>query len=241
MYLRLDKFLSLSGLGSRKTVSYLIRKGKVKVNSQVVKDPGFKINLEKDIVEVEEQKVLSKAKFYYKMYKPKNYITSTKDPKQVTIMELIPKNLPGYKELFPVGRLDKDAEGLLLLTNDGILAHRILHPKWKIPKIYEVELSKALKEEDKIRLEEGIELSEGKTSPSKLWYLNSERTKIRIEVYEGRYHLIKRMFGKLSYQVLNLKRIAIGNISIGNLKEGELKALSLEEEKELKKILLRDL
>lgn len=237
MHLRLDKFLSLSGFGSRKTVWHLIKKGKVKVNSQIIKDPSFKINLPKDLVEVEELRIPSTIKFYYKMYKPKGYVTSTKDPHQPTIMELIPKDLPGYRELFPVGRLDKDTEGLLLLTNDGILTHRILHPKWKIPKLYEVELSEALKEEDKMVLERGIELSDGKTLPSKLWYLNSEKTKVKVEVYEGRYHLLKRMFGKLKYKVLKLKRIAIGNISLGDLKEGELRALSFQEERDLKKLL----
>lgn len=237
MYLRLDKFLSLSGWGSRKIVGHLIKGGKVRVNSQIVRNPGFKINLEKDLVEVEDQKIAFKLRFYYKFYKPKGYVTSTKDPKHPTVMDLISKDLPGYKELFPVGRLDKDTEGLLFLTNDGVLAHRILHPKWKIPKFYEVELNKALKEEDKISLENGVELSEGKTFPSKVEYLNSEKTKVRLEVYEGRYHLVKRMFKKLGYQVLNLKRVAIGCIMLEDLKEGEIRTLSREEERKLKELL----
>ncbi len=237
MYLRLDKFLSLAGWGSRKEVRHLIKKGKVKVNSNIIKDPEFKINLKTDLVEVENQKLDFKINFYYKFYKPKGYITSTKDPKHPTVMELISSNLPGYKELFPVGRLDKDAEGLLLLTNDGILAYRILHPKWKVPKIYEVELNRALKDEDKIALEHGVELIDGITLPSKIEYLNREKNKVKLEVYEGRYHLVKRMFKKFGYQILNLKRVAIGCITLDDLKEGEIRALNEQEEKNIKKCL----
>jgi len=233
-FIRLDKFLSLAGFGSRKEVIRLIRKKKVKVNSQTIRDSSFKINPEKDLITVENIPVkLKTTLFYYKMYKPKGYITSVRDIQPV-IMELIPSNLPGYKKLFPVGRLDKDAEGLLLLTNDGILAHRLLHPKWKVPKIYEVEISKTLSTSDKTLIENGIELSDGKTLPCKIEFLNDEKTKLKITVYEGRHHLIKRMFGKIGYDTINIKRICIGNVFLEDLQEGEIKKLSEKEIKDLK-------
>lgn len=235
--MRLDKFLSFAGVGSRKEVIRLIRSSKVKVNSKIVKDPSLKIDPQKDLIEVKDRILqISEIQVYYKFYKPKGYVTSTKDPGP-TIMEYISPTLPGYKKLFPVGRLDKDAEGLLILTTDGILAHRILHPKWKVPKTYEIKITPFLKEEDKIQLETGIELKEGKTLPCIVIPLNEKGDFLRITVYEGRYHLLKRMFKKLGYKVLNIKRISIGPINIENLLPGEIKKLSVEEIKHLKKFL----
>jgi len=235
--MRLDKFLSNKGFGSRKEVSQLIRKGKVRVNQIIVKDPSLHIDPEKDLIEI-DGKPLDKgfSYFYYKFYKPKGYITSTKD-KQPTVMELLPSYLPGRHKIFPVGRLDKDAEGLLIFTNDGQLAHRMLHPKWKLPKIYEVVLDKPLFPQDKQVLEAGIELSDGKTSPCEIKYLDSSSTNIKITVYEGRYHLLKRMFGKLGYKVLGIKRIAIGPITLEDPKVRQIKPLSEQEINALKKML----
>lgn len=228
MKLRLDKFLSACGLGSRKEVIKLIKAKKIKVNQEIIRDPSYKVDPERDLVFFEEKPLTYQKFFYYKFYKPKGVITSTKDKDQ-TIFDLLPKSLPGYKELFPAGRLDKDAEGLLILTNDGILAHRITHPRWKLPKTYEIIIDKPLKEEDKTSIEEGLELEEGKTKPSEITLLNSEKTFLKITVREGRYHLLKRLFGKLGYKVLFIKRIAIGPIRLENLKPGEIRKLSEEE------------
>ncbi len=235
--MRLDKFLSQAGLGSRRQTWKLVRKGKVKVNSQVIKDPAFKIDPEKDLIEVNNQILYLTSQFYYyKFYKPEGYITSTKDL-QPTVMDLIPKELPGFSKIFPVGRLDKDAEGLLILTNNGILAHRLLHPKWKLSKTYELKITPRLKEEDKEFLEKGIELSEGKTKPCQIEFLNKDKDFLKITVFEGRYHLLKRMFGKLGYKVLHIKRIAIGPVKLENLKPGEIRELSHNEIKALKSLL----
>ncbi len=235
--MRLDKFLSFAGLGSRKKVSYLIRIGKVKVNSEVIKDPSFKIDPQKDHIELENRTFsIIETKFYYKFYKPKGFVTSTIDFDS-TIMKLIPPTLPGYKKLFPVGRLDKDAEGLLILTSDGLIAHRILHPKWKVPKTYEIKITPFLKEKDKTQLEIGIELEEGRTLPCTIIPLNKEKDFLKITVYEGRYHLLKRMFKKLGYKVLNIKRVSIGPISIENLSPGEIRKLSAKEMECLRKYL----
>jgi len=233
--IRLDKYLTHIGVSSRREAVKLIKAGKVKVNSKKVFDPAFKINPKEDVVEVEGfRKIPFQEHFYYKFYKPKGYITSTKD-KEPTIIELLPKALPGLKRLFPAGRLDKDAEGLLILTTDGELAHRIMHPKWKLEKRYEVLLDKPITDEDIKRLEEGIELKEGKTLPARIKVLAEDRKFVAVR--EGRYHLIKRMFGKLGYQVLSLKRIAIGPVCLGDLKPAEALPLSQEELESLKKLL----
>lgn len=235
--IRLDKYLTHIGVSSRREAVKLIKAGKVKVNGKKVFDPAFKVNPKEDVVEVEGfRKISFQEHFYYKFYKPKGYITSTKD-KEPTIFELLPKDLPGFKRLFPAGRLDKDAEGLLILTTDGELAHRIMHPKWKLEKRYEVLLDKPITDEDVKRLEEGIELKESKTLPARIKVLAEDRKFLEVAVREGRYHLIKRMFGKLGYQVLSLKRIAIGPVSLGDLKPAEALPLSQEELGSLKTLL----
>lgn len=235
--IRLDKYLTHIGVSSRREAVELIKAGKVKVNSKKVFDPAFKVNPEEDVVEVEGfRKIPFQEHFYYKFYKPKGCITSTKD-KEPTIIELLPQDLPGFKRLFPAGRLDKDAEGLLILTTDGELAHRIMHPKWKLEKRYEVLLDKPITDEDIKRLEEGIELKEGKTLPARIKVLAEDRKFLEVAVREGRYHLIKRMFGKLGYQVLSLKRIAIGPVRLGDLKPAEAMPLSQEELESLKTLL----
>jgi len=235
--IRLDKYLTHIGVSSRREAVKLIKAGKVKVNSKKVFDPAFKINPKEDVVEVEGfRKIPFQEHFYYKFYKPKGCITSTKD-KEPTIFELLPKDLPGFKRLFPAGRLDKDAEGLLILTTDGELAHRIMHPKWKLEKRYEVLLDKPIADEDIKKLEEGIELKEGKTLPARIKVLAEDKKFLEVAVREGRYHLIKRMFGKLGYQVLSLKRIAIGPVCLGELKPAEAMPLSQEELESLKTLL----
>lgn len=228
MKIRLDKFLSDCGLGSRKEVLKLIKAKKIKVNQKIIKDPDLKIDPERDLVFYEEKLLVYQRFFYYKFYKPRGVITSTRD-KEKTIFDLLPETLPGYKKLFPAGRLDKDAEGLILLTNDGELAHRLTHPRWKIPKVYEIKIDKPLKEEDKIAVEKGVELKEGRTKPAKISFLNSEKTLLETTVYEGRYHLLKRLFGKLGYKVLSIKRIAIGPLKLEDLKPCEIKSLGKEE------------
>ena len=235
--IRLDKYLTHIGVSSRREAVKLIKAGKVKVNSKKVFDPAFKVNPKEDVVEVEGfRKIPFQEHFYYKFYKPKGCITSTKD-KEPTIFELLPKDLPGFKRLFPAGRLDKDAEGLLILTTDGELAHRIMHPKWKLEKRYEVLLDKPIADEDIKKLEEGIELKEGKTLPARIKVLAEDKKFLEVAVREGRYHLIKRMFGKLGYQVLSLKRIAIGPVCLGELKPAEAMPLSQEELESLKTLL----
>ncbi|AEH23211.1 pseudouridine synthase Rsu [Thermodesulfobacterium geofontis OPF15] len=232
--MRLDKFLSDLGIASRRKIVHLIKSGKVKINGKKVTNCGIKVNPDLDLIEVEGILVTAlPKKHYYKFYKPKGYITSKAD-KAPTVMDLLPSDLPGLKKIFPVGRLDKDAEGLLIFTDDGLLAHRIMHPKWKLTKTYYVQIDKEITEKDLEKLEEGIELSDGRTLPCKISILDLTRKFLQVKVKEGRYHLIKRMFGKLGYKVLELKRIAIGPIKLGDLKPSQIIPLSSEEIRLLK-------
>ncbi|MCS7199249.1 MAG: rRNA pseudouridine synthase [Caldimicrobium sp.] len=236
MKFRLDRLLSRAGLGSRREILKIIRSQRVKVRGITIKDPSFKVDPERDEIFIDNFPIKILINFYYKFYKPKNYITSRRDL-QKTIFDLLPQNLPGLKNLFPAGRLDKDAEGLILLTTDGELAHRITHPKWKLPKIYEIYINKPLLERDRMRIEEGILLKEGKTHPAKVKQLNQEGTHLEISVTEGRYHLLKRLFGALGYKVLSIKRLAIGPLTLEDLNPGELRPLTEEEISSLRKIL----
>ncbi len=231
--IRLDKFLSLAGFGSRREVSQLIRSYRVKVNDKIIISPSFKFDPQKETIFVDGHLIPYCQFYYYKFYKPLGVLTSTKD-KEKTIMDLLPSKLPGRRKIFPVGRLDKDAEGLILLTNDGKLAHFLLHPKWKVSKVYEVEIDAPLREEDKLSLEEGIELKDGPTLPSQIEFLDPKKSLIKITVLEGRYHLLKRIFKKLGYSVLKIKRIAFGPLFLGDLKPVEVRALTWEEIKALK-------
>lgn len=237
MKIRLDKFLGLSGLGSRKEVKDLIRQGRIKVNQVRVVQPEFKVDPEKDRVYFDDREIGYQRFYYYKLYKPPQVLTSTKD-KEKTVLDLLPSDLPGYRELFPAGRLDKDAEGLILLTNDGELGHRITHPRWKVPKVYEVKINKPLEERDKSQIEQGVDLKEGRTQPAQIEFISPQKTELRIVVTEGRYHLLKRIFGKLGYKVLRIKRLAIGPIQLGELNPGEWSPLTQEELSHLRRLLL---
>jgi len=234
--LRLDHFLSQASLGSRREVLRLIKGKKIRVNERVITDPAFKVDPQRDLVLFENRPLSYQPFFYYKFYKPQGVVTSTRD-REKTIFDLIPGKLPHREELFPAGRLDKDAEGLIVLTNDGEMAHRMTHPRWKLPKVYEVCLDKPLKAEDKLAIEAGLELKEGKTLPCEIYLLDKEGLRLKMIVREGRYHLIKRLFGKRGYLVKHLKRIAIGPVELGDLKPGEIEGLKEEELEKLRSLL----
>ena len=233
--MRLDKLLADAGFGTRSQVKRLIRKGFVTVNGEVVKDPSFNVNPEEDEVLVDGELVEYEKNYYLILHKPGGYITSTKD-RQMTVMELV-ADIPRFERLFPVGRLDKDAEGLLLITNDGELAHRLTHPKWKVPKVYYVVVEGELKEEELEPLRKGMKFKDFEAKPAKVRVLKSTKNESGavIEITEGKYHQVKRMFEKIGHPVKYLRRIKFGNLELGNLPVGEYRSLTEDELKELKK------
>lgn len=234
--MRLDRFLSKSGFGSRSEVKKLIKKGLVEVNGSVVKVPSFQVNPKKDEVTVEGEPAFYEENRYLILNKPAGYVTSTKD-RELTVMELI-SDVPRFQSLFPVGRLDKDAEGLLLLTDDGLLAHRLTHPRWKVPKTYYVIVEGRLTEEKLEPLKKGLNLGDFTTKPAEVKLLGSKSdfSEVEITITEGKYHQVKRMFKALGFPVRYLKRIKFGNLELGELPLGEYRHLTEDEVKKLKQL-----
>lgn len=224
---RLDKFLCDQGLGTRSEVKILLKKGLVTVNGSVQKSPEYKINPDTDAVAYQGN-VLSYQEFYYYMlHKPTGLITATEDNHQDTVMSLLGKDC--RNDLFPVGRLDKDTEGLLLITNDGALSHALLSPKKHVPKTYLVEVPEKLSMGQIEALEQGVDIGDDKaTAPAKVQILDDNH--IYLTIHEGRYHQVKRMLTAVGSQVLYLKRISFGKLVLDeNLEKGSYRVLTEEE------------
>ena len=222
--IRLEKLLAHSGYGSRKEVKELIRKGQVSVNEVVIKDDDFKVDEVNDEVIVEGIIVDYQKFIYIMMNKPDGVLSATYDPKDPIVLDLI-EDTP-TRGLFPVGRLDKDSEGLLLITNDGKLAHELLSPKKHVDKVYYIEYEGELVSDVKERFKEGIILEDDyKCLPASIELLNDNKAYVTIS--EGKFHQVKRMINMCNGEVTYLKRIKFGPLELDNsLKEGEYRFLS---------------
>lgn len=240
--MRLDKYLSDMGIASRSDLKKDIRKGLVFVNGEMIRDAGFTVNSDSRILYKGEE-ITYEEYSYYMMNKPVGVLSSTEDRKQKTVLDLFSEC--HRKDLFPVGRLDKDAEGLLLIMNDGKLAHTLLSPKNHIEKKYYVEIPASLKDEDLEPLRHGIQYDTDLVAePAQVQLLsaNPDKSAVEIIITEGKFHQIKKMFLALSenYVVSKLKRLSMGNISLDeNLSPGQYRKLSPEEIEELKKSMLK--
>ena len=232
--MRLDKFLANSGIGTRKEVKIILKKGKIKVNEKIVKDAKIQVDEIKDDVKLEGEKITYKPFVYIMMNKPSGVISATEDGKHKTVIDLLCEKYKNYK-VFPVGRLDIDTEGLLLLTNDGVLAHNLLSPKKHVDKKYYVELKEPLTIEKKKILENGIKLEENfVTKKAKIEIIDKDEdievNSVFITISEGKFHQVKRMFKFVENEVLYLKRVKMGKLLLPeNLKLGEYRELSEEE------------
>jgi len=235
--MRIDKLLSNIGIGTRKEVKKFIKEGLVLVNGNTVKDAGLIINTETDEILFDGKKIYYKEFIYIMMNKPKGVISATYDPIEKTVIDLLPQELKA-RNPFPVGRLDKDTEGLLLITNDGDLAHKLLSPKKNVIKKYYAKILGFVNESDIKAFNEGIVLEDGyKTLPANLEILSSsDVSKVYVYIREGKYHQIKRMFESVGKKVIYLKRLAMGNLTLDeNLKPGEWRELTEKELSFLKK------
>lgn len=236
--MRLDKYLTDLQLGTRSQVKNYIRCGRVTVNGEVVKKPEYKLDENKDHVEVDKKRLIYDRFQYYMLYKPSGVVTATKDAAERTVMDLLPQN--SGKDLFPVGRLDKDTEGLLLITNDGELAHRLLSPKKHIFKTYYAECVGVITQEDIAQLEQGIDIGDDKpTAPAKVKLLENTDNGYNIElsISEGRFHQVKRMIEAVGGKVVYLKRLSMGGLKLDEaLEKGEFRKLKDEELDELKEL-----
>lgn len=231
--LRLDKILSHMGYLSRSEVKKACKQGIISVNNKIVKDYGLQVDTTKDEIILNGEKVVYKEFIYIMLNKPDGYLSATYDKKDKIVLDLIDKKYLAF-EPFPVGRLDKDTEGLLVLTNDGKLSHRILSPKKHIPKTYYAKIKGKVDEFDIKEFEKGVTLDDGYvTMPSTLKILKSDETsEIELTIHEGKFHQVKRMFESVGKKVIYLKRISMGKLELDkNLALGEYRELTEEEVK----------
>lgn len=229
--MRINKYIAHSGYTSRRKADDLIFAGKVKINGQVINEPGIKVN-EGDRVEVNGKLLEIEKKFYMKLYKPVGFITSNFDPyNEKDLNDLIDID----ERFFAAGRLDKDSEGLLIITNDGDFTNNLIHPKFKLDKEYIVKIDKKLIKDQEKRFEDGLDIGNGeKTSDAKLEYLGDNT--YRVIIHQGYNRQIRRMFKVFNSKVINLKRIRIGKIKLSDLKEKEYRYFNDEELKFVEEI-----
>lgn len=230
--IRLDKYLADMSVGTRSRVKSMIGKGKIKVNGNIIKDASIKINKSEDKIEVFDNTIEYKAFEYYMLNKPAGVITATEDNRQKTVLELITDRK--RKDLFPVGRLDRDTEGLLLITNDGELAHNLLSPKKHVDKTYYVETDRSVSENEVKLIQNGVDIGEEKlTLPAILRVcdnVSTDKNAYELTICEGKFHQVKRMFQAVGAKVTYLKRLRMGTLVLDEkLKSGEYRALKPEE------------
>ncbi|MDD4146547.1 MAG: pseudouridine synthase [Clostridia bacterium] len=233
---RLQKYLARCGIASRRKAEEMIRQGLVKVNEQIVSEMGFQIEPGKDRVEVQGKKVEpEKRKVYFLLNKPGGVVTTLDDPQgRAKVTDL----LKGVAErVYPVGRLDYQSEGLLLLTNDGELAYRLTHPRFEIAKTYLAKVQGQVKEQAVERLQKGVELEDGLTQPAlvKIRQRGLAETLLEITIKEGRNRQVRRMCEKIGHSIISLKRIKLGPLALGNLQTGQYRELKQKEIQALKK------
>ncbi|MCZ8536341.1 rRNA pseudouridine synthase [Paenisporosarcina quisquiliarum] len=237
--MRLDKLLSNMGYGSRKEVKLLLKSKAVEVNGAVAKDVSMHVDTEKDAIVVYGEEVIYTEFIYLMMNKPPGVISATEDKKDETVIDLLDPVAQHFKP-FPVGRLDKDTEGLLILTNDGHLSHQLLSPKKHVPKLYFAIIDGRVTEEDVKKFKEGVTLDDGYfTKPGDLTILSSgEVSEIELTIMEGKFHQVKRMFESVGKKVTYLKRMRMGSLQLDEtlelgdyrpLTEAELEALQQKE------------
>jgi 16S rRNA pseudouridine516 synthase len=224
--MRLDKFLTECGVGTRSIVKEIIYRGEIEVNGFKIKSPKEKIDIEKDVVEMGETILEYKKDRFYILNKKAGFITATEDSTDMTVMELLPEWV-NKKGLFPVGRLDKDTEGLLLFTNNGKIAHQLLSPKKHIDKTYLVKLLEEIDQKGVKLLEEGVDIGGYVTKPAKVQIINN--MEINLTISEGKFHQVKRMLESIGNKVVYLKRISFGNLELSDLKLGEVREINLSD------------
>lgn len=236
--MRIDKYLANMNVGSRSQVHKLIKQGVVSINGQKVKTPKEKV-AEDDEVLVDGKKITYQKYHYFLLNKPQGVLSATEDKSQKTVIDLLKKQ-DQYQGIAPVGRLDKDTTGLLMLTNDGQLTHELLAPKKHVDKIYRA-LIAGMPDEETVKLfASGMTLDDGITlQPAELKILATDeqrqQAKIEINIREGKYHQIKRMFSACGMKVLELERLQMGNLKLdSDLKQGQYRELSLEEVKNIR-------
>lgn len=229
---RLDKILSNLGYGSRKELKGIIKRGVVQVDGVVVKDNGKIIDIEKSVVKINGEQIVYRKFIYLIMNKPDGVISATRDSREETVIDLLHPDHQAF-DPFPVGRLDKDTVGLLLLTNDGELNHKLIAPKWHVDKVYFARIDKKIPDRAVEDFEKGITIDDGYLCKSaKLEIISSTEngSEVKLTIQEGKFHQVKRMFEAIDTQVTYLQRIEFGGLKLDpELEEGEYRELTEEE------------
>lgn len=235
---RLNKYIASSGLCSRRKADELIESGKVLVNGKVVKEMGFQVG-PKDKVVIDKQLIRPQRHEYYKFYKPAGYITTSDDEKgRKTIYDILPKELQSMK---PVGRLDKDSTGLLILTNDGEMINQLTHPSVKVTKVYTVSVEGKVSINDLEQFAKGIEIEKGKIAYADAMILEYDKneTMLQVVLTQGLNRQIRKMFDYVGHPVVSLKRIQHATISIEGLKRGQVRMIRASQIKDLRKYIAK--
>ncbi len=232
--MRLQVFLSHNGICSRREAMTVIQSGRVKVNGRTIKEPSFDVQGGESIL-VDGHPVAVKKYTYVMLNKPVGFTTTKDDPHaEKIVLDLLPKDL---HHVSPVGRLDQDSEGFLLLTNDGALAHRLMHPRFHLDKIYVVHVKGRLSTDTQKKLEQGITIEDEKTAPCRIHKVryNGPHTEFEMTIHEGKKRQIRRMLISVGHVVYFLKRISIGPLGLGDLKVGQWRHLTQQEVGQLKR------
>ena len=229
---RLDKILANLGYGTRKELKKIVRNGIVEVNGVIAKDSGMQVDPEKDKIVINGEEIYYRKHIYLMMNKPDGVVSATYDNRDETVIDLLEVEHQVF-EPFPVGRLDKDTVGLLLLTNDGELNHRLISPKWKVDKVYFAKIDKEVTEADVTAFKKGITLDDGylcKEAQLKIQKSSEDGSEVLVTIQEGKFHQVKRMFEAVGKKVVYLKRIEFGTLPLDKeLEEGEYRELTDEE------------
>lgn len=230
---RLQKILARAGVASRRGAEELIRSGRVTVNGQVVQTMGLKVDPSRDVVACNGQPINFEQKIYVLVNKPAGYVTTLADPQGRPVVVDLVADFP--QRLFPVGRLDLDTEGALLMTNDGELGNFILHPRYEVNKTYEALVVGSPTPEELRRLERGVEIDGQRTRPADIRVLDrrGQRTLVEVVIHEGKKRQVRKMFQAINHRVIHLKRTAYGQLRLGRLAPGKYRILSMDD---LKKI-----
>lgn len=232
--MQLNKYLAYAGINSRRKSAELIKEGFVSINNGTVREPSYVVNAS-DVVRVNKKVVTPpQSKVYILLNKPKGYVTTTDDEKdRFTVMHLLGDGFKKHR-LFPVGRLDRDTTGLLIITNDGFLANRLSHPRYEVPKTYIVTLDKSFDYRDFDILKEGIALEDGEAYIDNLLCLNQSKTRLKVMLHSGKNRIIRRIFARLGYDVIKLDRTCFAHLSKKDLPVGRWRLLSNKEVELLK-------
>lgn len=226
--IRLDHYIANQGLASRRKVTNFLHSHQVKISGQRAKEPGLRFNPQTDTLTINDKPLTAAEKIYYLINKPIGVVsTVTDENNRPTVVSLVKSSVP----IYPVGRLDLDSHGLMLLTNDGDLAYHLTHPKYHIPKLYKVAVTGKVNYKQLTLLRHGVRLKDGKTQPAQVEKLSDsdKKTVLQITLYEGRHQQIRRMCKAVNLRVIDLKRTQIGPLTLGSLKPGESRLLTTNE------------